>query len=62
MVGCPDIRASFLRLPRPTDRNKDVGEPYEIEAWVGFDFPGRGDQYSKMKWHWYVKLENTNKC
>ncbi|TVY73368.1 Alpha-amylase [Lachnellula suecica] len=34
------------------DRTKEVGEPYEIEAWLGFDFPGRGDKYSKMKWHW----------
>lgn len=34
------------------ERDKEVGEPYEIEAWVGFDFKGRGDQYSKMKWHW----------
>ena len=35
------------------DRTKEVGEPYEIEAWLGFDFPGRGDKYSSMKWHWY---------
>jgi len=35
------------------DRTQDVSEPYEIEGWLGFDFPGRGDKYSKMKWHWY---------
>jgi alpha-amylase len=35
------------------DRTKEVGEPYEIEAWLGFDFPGRGDKYSDFKWHWY---------
>jgi len=35
------------------DRTKEVGEPYEINAWVGFDFPGRGEKYSKMKYHWY---------
>lgn len=34
------------------DRNKEVGEPHEIEAWLGFDFPGRGDKYSKQKYHW----------
>lgn len=34
----------------PDQRDKDVTEPYEIEAWLGFDFPGRGDTYSKMKW------------
>jgi alpha-amylase len=35
------------------DRTKDVGEPYEIEAWLGFTFPGRGEKYSKQKYHWY---------
>ncbi|KAL2878374.1 hypothetical protein SGCOL_006345 [Colletotrichum sp. CLE4] len=34
------------------DRNKETSEPYEIEGWLGFDFPGRGDKYSSMKWHW----------
>ena len=37
----------------PEDRNKEVSDQYEIEAWVGFDFAGRKDQYSKMKYHWY---------
>ncbi|KAK3396735.1 glycoside hydrolase superfamily [Sordaria brevicollis] len=26
---------------------------YEIDAWVGFSFPARGDAYSKQKYHWY---------
>lgn len=34
------------------DRTKEVSEPYEIEAWLGFDFPGRGDKNSSMKYHW----------
>jgi len=25
----------------------------EITAWLGFDFPGRGEKYSKQKYHWY---------
>lgn len=32
------------------DRMKDMGEPYEIEAWLGFDFPGRKGKYSDMVW------------
>ncbi|KAI1916371.1 hypothetical protein LOZ61_001025 [Ophidiomyces ophidiicola] len=28
-------------------------EPREIEAWLGFEFPGRGDVYSAMKYHWH---------
>lgn len=35
------------------NRNKVLTEPYEIEAWLGFDFPGRGEKYSKQKYHWY---------
>jgi alpha-amylase len=37
----------------PEDRNMEISEEYEIEAWVGFTFPGRGDKYSKQKYHWY---------
>ncbi len=37
----------------PSDRNKDLGEPREIESFTGYDFPGRGDCYSSFKWHWY---------
>lgn len=35
------------------DRNKTISDQYEIEAWVGFTFPGRGEKYSKQKYHWY---------
>lgn len=35
------------------DRTKSVSDPYEISAWLGFRFPGRGDKYSKQKYHWY---------
>ncbi|ATY59031.1 glucan 1,4-alpha-maltohexaosidase precursor [Cordyceps militaris] len=35
------------------DRNKTVSDQYEIDAWVGFDFSGRQDKYSKQKYHWY---------
>lgn len=34
------------------NRMQEVGEAYEIEGWLGFDFPGRGDKYSSMKYHW----------
>ncbi|KAK0128363.1 hypothetical protein ONS95_000335 [Cadophora gregata] len=35
------------------DRNKTISDPYQIDAWLGFDFPGRKDKYSKQKYHWY---------
>ena len=34
------------------DRTRDISEPKEIEAWTGFDFPGRGDKYSDFKWNY----------
>lgn len=38
---------------KPLDRTKEVSEPYQIEAWFGFTFPGRGDEYGAQKYHWY---------
>jgi alpha-amylase len=35
------------------DRTKDISAPYEIEAWLGFTFPGRDNKYSEQKYHWY---------
>ena len=34
------------------DRYKDITSPYEIEAWLGFDFSVRQDMYSAQKYHW----------
>ncbi|KOC12109.1 alpha-amylase [Aspergillus flavus AF70] len=36
----------------PNRRNVEISKPTEIEGWVGFDFAGRGDQYSSMKYNW----------
>ncbi|KAJ5493288.1 Alpha-amylase A type-3, partial [Penicillium diatomitis] len=33
-------------------RDVAVAAPLEIEGWVGFDFQGRGDVYSAMKYRW----------
>lgn len=35
------------------DRNRVVGEARKIQAWTHFTFPGRGDRYSSMEWHWW---------
>ena len=34
------------------DRTQEIGRVREIEAWLGFDFGGRGDRYSSQKYHW----------
>lgn len=35
------------------DRNHEIGQPFEIEAWTYFNFPGRYGQYSDFEWHFY---------
>jgi alpha-amylase len=35
------------------NRSETVGEYQKIKAWTHFNFPGRGDKYSSMKWHWW---------
>lgn len=35
------------------DRAKDVSGEIDIEGWTGFDFKGRNNKYSDMKWHYY---------
>ncbi len=34
----------------PDDRTKKISEPYEIEAFTRFTFPGRGNKYSDFIW------------
>lgn len=35
------------------NRNEAIGEEREIEAWTGFNFPGREGKYSEFVWHYY---------
>lgn len=37
----------------PNNRNAPIGDYQTIKAWTHFTFPGRGDKYSGMKWHWW---------
>lgn len=37
----------------PNNRQEPISEPFEIEGWTGFEFPGRKGTYSDFKWHWY---------
>ncbi|WP_404789472.1 alpha-amylase [Altericista sp. CCNU0014] len=37
----------------PDNRNAPIGEYQTIKAWTHFTFPGRGNKYSSMKWHWW---------
>jgi len=37
----------------PNQRYKPISDPYEIEAYTGYNFPGRDNKYSDFKWHWF---------
>lgn len=34
----------------PDNRNEEISEAHDIEAWTKFTFPGRKDKYSDFKW------------
>lgn len=49
-----DVKETVRATPYSlSDRYQQVGEPREIEAWTHFTFPGRGDCYSGLQWHWW---------
>lgn len=33
------------------ERDLEIAKPEEIEGWVKFEFPGRGEKYSAMRYH-----------
>ncbi len=37
----------------PEDRNRAIGALQPVKAWTHFTFPGRGDTYSSLQWHWW---------
>lgn len=41
----------FHHTNRIPGRNTEISRPEEIAGWVGFNFPGRGNKYSSMKYH-----------
>jgi alpha-amylase len=49
-----DEPEEFKATPiNPHNRNEAMGELQNIKAWTHFTFPGRGDKYSNLKWHWW---------
>ena len=35
----------------PENRQQNISEPFEIESYTKFTFPGRGEKYSDFKWN-----------
>jgi len=64
--GGGDYTEKFMaKEVNPQDRTKDMSDEYEIEAYTGYNFDGRNNQYSDFKWHWYhfsgTDYNNANK-
>lgn len=51
--GADESETVLAEKMDPESRAEAISEPYEIEAWTKFTFPGRGDKYSDMKWKWH---------
>lgn len=49
-----DQEEEFKATPyNPDNRQEAIGELQPIRAWTHFTFPGRGDRYSSLQWHWW---------
>jgi alpha-amylase len=43
----------------PENREEDISEPYDIEGWTKFTFPGRNGKYSDFQWN-YTHFNGTD--
>lgn len=52
MGGADEAEKVTVRKVNPENRNEFISEPYEIEAFTKFTFPGRQGNYSQFVWDW----------
>lgn len=52
-MGADDRQNVLVNIVDPQNRNRNLSEQFEKELWTVFNFPGRGDKYSSMKWQWW---------
>ncbi|MDN3550231.1 alpha-amylase [Mucilaginibacter aquaedulcis] len=50
MGGADEKETITVRKVNPENRNEFISEPYEIEAYTKFTFPGRNGKYSQFVW------------
>ncbi|WP_276089197.1 alpha-amylase [Pedobacter sp. JY14-1] len=48
--GADEPEPVQVRKVNPDNRNEFISEPYEIEAYTKFTYPGRNGKYSEFKW------------
>ena len=60
-----DLQEQFEAVPLDdNNRHHALGSARKVSAWTGFAFPGRGNQYSEMKWGWqhFDSQIDQNRC
>ncbi|MGL5807101.1 MAG: alpha-amylase [Xenococcaceae cyanobacterium] len=50
--GADEIEKIFVQEVDWNDRNRIISDWYQINAYTKFNFPGRGNTHSSMKWNW----------
>lgn len=48
--GADDFEPVMVRKVNPENRNEFISEPFEIDAYTKFTYPGRNGKYSEFKW------------
>ena len=51
-AGADNIEKMTVRKVNLDNRNEFISEPFEIEAYTKFTFPGRGGKYSQFEWNY----------
>ena len=51
--GGDEIETFWAQEVDWNDRNRILSDWYEIAGYTKFTFPGRGNEHSSMKWHWW---------
>lgn len=51
-AGADETERFTIYEVNPEDRQEKISEPYEIEGWTRFYFPGRKNKYSDFQWGW----------
>lgn len=61
MGGAGETEKIIVRKVDPTNRLKFISEPFEVEAYTKFKFPGRNGKYSDFNWdhHCFTGIDHA---
>ena len=52
-MGADETEAFLVQRVCKDDRLREEGEPFEVQGWTKYTFPGRGSERSDFQWRWY---------